>query len=143
MAKNAEIKTTMNKASVTAFLNKVEDEQKRADSFEILKIMKQIAKEEPKMWGPAIVGFGSRHYKYESGREGDMPLLAFSPRKQYLTLYVLVGSDHEAALLKKLGKHTTGKVCLYIKKLSDVDMTVLKDLIAKAFQVEKTRAKSQ
>ena len=143
MAKNADIKTKVNKASVTAFLNKVEDKQKRADSFEILKIMKQVSKKEPKMWGPAIVGFGSYHYKYESGREGDMPLLAFSPRKQYLTLYVLTGAEHEAPLLKKLGRHTRSKVCLYIKKLSDVDMDVLKDLITKAFRVEKARAKIQ
>jgi hypothetical protein len=139
MAKNADIKTKVNNASVAAFLNKVEGEQKRADSFEILKIMKQVSNEEPKMWGPAIVGFGSSHYKYESGREGDMPLLAFSPRKQYLTLYVLEGADHEAPLLKKLGKHTTGKVCLYIKKLSDVNMDVLKDLIAKSYQASKAR----
>ncbi len=143
MAKNAEIQTTVNKASVTAFLNRVEDEQKRADSFEILKIMKQVSKEEPKMWGPAIVGFGSSHYKYESGREGDMPLIAFSPRKQYLTLYLLTGADHEAPLLKKLGKHTTGKVCLYIKKVSDVDRNVLKELITKTFQAEKAKAKSR
>lgn len=143
MAKNADIKTTVNKASVTAFLNKVEGEQKRADSFEIMKIMKQITKMEPRMWGPAIVGFGTSHYKYESGREGDMPLIAFSPRKQYLTLYVLTGADHEAPLLKKLGKHTRSKVCLYIKKLSDVDMKVLKDLITKAFRVEKARMKIQ
>ena len=140
MAKNAEIQTKVNNASVTAFLDKVGDEQKRKDSYEVLKIMQQITKEKPKMWGPAIVGFGSYHYKYESGREGDMPLIAFSPRKQYLTLYLLTGADHEAALLKKLGKHTRSKVCLYIKKLSDVDMNVLKDLITKAFQTSKARA---
>ncbi|MCI0552115.1 MAG: DUF1801 domain-containing protein [Anaerolineae bacterium] len=142
MAKNADIKTTVNKASVTAFLNKVEGEQKRKDSFEILRIMKQVTKMEPKMWGPSIVGFGSYHYKYESGREGDMPLIAFSPRKQYLTLYLLVGADHEAPLLKKLGKFTRSKVCLYIKKLSDVDMEVLKQLITKTFQVEKAKVKT-
>ncbi len=140
MAKNADIKTKVNNASVTAFLNKVEGDQKRKDSFEILKIMKQVSKMEPKMWGPSIVGFGSSHYKYESGREGDMPLIAFSPRKQYLTLYLLVGADHEAPLLKKLGTHTTGKVCVYIKRLSDVDMKVLKELITKTFQVEKAKS---
>ncbi len=142
MAKNADIKTKVNNASVTTFLNKVDSEQKRKDAFEILKIMKQVTKMEPKMWGPSIVGFGSSHYKYETGREGDMPLIAFSPRKQYLTLYVLMGAKHEAPLLKKLGKYTTGKVCLYIKKLSDVDMNVLKDLIAKAFQAEQARVKA-
>lgn len=137
MAKNAEIKTTVNNASVTAFLKKVDDEQKRKDSFEIIKIMQQVSKEKPKMWGPSIIGFGSLHYKYESGREGDMPLIAFSPRKQYITLYLLMGNDYEKPLLKKLGKHTTSKVCLYIKKLSDVDMKTLKELIAKTYQASK------
>jgi hypothetical protein len=135
----AELKTKVNDASVTKFLNSVADEQKRIDSFEILKIMQRIAKEEPKMWGPGIVGFGSYHYKYESGREGDSPLIAFSPRKQNITLYVLQGASHEKPLLKKLGKHSTGKVCLYIKRLSDVDMDVLKDLIAKSLQSSKAR----
>lgn len=136
---NAEVKTKVNNASVAAFLKKVDDEQKRIDSFEIVKIMQQISKEKPKMWGPSIVGFGSYHYKYESGREGDMPLIAFSPRKQYITLYIMVGGAREAQLFKKLGKHTTSKVCLYIKKLSDVDMGVLKDLIANSFQTSKAR----
>lgn len=130
----AEMKTKVNDASVEAFLNKVEDEQKRTDSFEIIKMMKQVTKEEPKMWGPAIVGFGSYHYKYESGREGDMPIIGFSPRKQNLTLYVGLGDDSENPLLKKLGKYTTGKVCLYIKKLADVDRTVLQDLITESFK---------
>ena len=105
----AEIKTKVNEASVEEFLSKVEDEQKRKDSFEIVKIMKQVTKEEPKMWGPAIIGFGSYHYKYESGREGDMPQIAFSPRKQNITLYIGVGDNAENPLLKKLGKYTTGK----------------------------------
>jgi len=139
MAKNADVKTKVNDASVAAFLKKLDDEQKQKDSFEILKIMQQVTKEEPKMWGPSIIGFGSYHYKYESGREGDSPLIGFSPRKQNITLYVLLGSDHENPLLKKLGKHTTGKWCLYIKKLSDVDMDVLKDLIAKSFQTSNAR----
>lgn len=125
----AEIKTKLNDASVEDFLNKVENEQKRKDSFEIIKMMQQATKEEPKMWGPAIIGFGSHHYKYESGREGDMPIIGFSPRKQNLTLYVGLGDDSENPLLMKLGKHTTGKVCLYIKKLADVDRTVLQELI--------------
>ena len=130
MAKNAEIKTKVNDASVEGFLNSVEDDQKRKDSFEIIKMMKQATKEEPKMWGSAIIGFGSYHYKYESGREGDMPIIGFSPRKQSLTLYVGLGDDDsENPLLKKLGKYTTSKVCLYIKKLADVDRTVLQELI--------------
>lgn len=125
----AEMKTKLNDASIEDFLNKVEDEQKRKDSFEIIKMMKQVTKEEPKMWGPSIIGFGSYHYKYESGREGDMPIIGFSPRKQNLTLYVGLGNDSENPLLKKLGKHTTGKGCLYIKKLADIDRTVLQELI--------------
>ena len=129
MAKNAEIKTKVNDASVEGFLNSVEDDQKRKDSFEIIKMMKQATKEEPKMWGSAIIGFGSYHYKYESGREGDMPIIGFSPRKQSLTLYVGLGDDSENPLLKKLGKYTTSKACLYIKKLADVDRTVLQKLI--------------
>ncbi|MDO9086024.1 MAG: DUF1801 domain-containing protein [Anaerolineaceae bacterium] len=130
----AEIQTKVNDASVEEFLNKVENEQKRKDSFEILKIMQQVTKEEPKMWGPAIIGFGSYHYRYESGREGDMPLLAFSPRKQSLTLYIGVGDDSDSPLLRKLGKYTTSKVCLYIKKLADVDRNVLQELIADSFE---------
>ena len=130
----AEIKTKVNEASVEEFLSKVEDEQKRNDCFEIVKIMKQVTKEGPKMWGPAIIGFGSYHYKYESGREGDMPQIAFSPRKQNLTLYVGLGNKSENQLLQKLGKYTTGKGCLYIKKLSDVDRDVLQELIANSFE---------
>ena len=130
----AEIKTKVNEASVEEFLSKVENEQKRRDSLELLKIMKQVTKQEPKMWGPAIIGFGSYHYKYESGREGDMPQIAFSPRKQNLTLYIGVGDDSDNPLLEKLGKYTTGKVCLYIKKLADVDRDVLQELIADSFE---------
>lgn len=130
----AEMKTTVNDASVEEFLSRVEGEQKRRDSFEILKIMKRVTKKKPKMWGPAIIGFGSYHYKYESGREGDMPQIAFSPRKQNLTLYIGVGDDSDNPLLKKLGKYTTGKVCLYIKKLADVDRNVLQELIADSFK---------
>jgi hypothetical protein len=103
MAK-AELKTKVNVASVTEFLNSVADEQKRNDCFEILKMMKQITKEEPKMWGSSIVGFGSYHYKGKSGREGDWMLTGFSPRKQNLTLYLMGGFDTHAALLNKLGQ---------------------------------------
>ena len=127
-------KTVENNASVEEFLSKVTDERKRQDSLEILKIMQQVTKKEPKMWGPAIIGFGSQHYKYESGREGDQPLIGFSPRKQNLSLYIGVGDDSDSPLLKKLGKYSTGKVCLYIKKLADVDMNVLQELIADSFE---------
>ena len=130
----AEIKTKVNDASVEEFLSKVEGEQKRKDSFEIVKIMKQVTKKEPKMWGPAIIGFGSSHYKYESGREGDMPQIAFSPRKQNITLYIGVGDNSDSPLLRKLGKYTTSKVCLYIKKLADVDRSVLQELITDSFE---------
>ncbi len=128
MAK-AELKTKVNDASVTKFLNSVTDEQKRNDCFEILNMMKQITKEEPKMWGASIVGFGSYHYKGKSGREGEWMLIGFSPRKQNLTLYLMGGFDVHAALLNKLGKFTTGAGCLYIKNLEDVDRNVLKELV--------------
>jgi hypothetical protein len=130
----AEIQTKVNDASVEKFLSKIEDEQKRKDCFEIVKIMKQVTKKKPKMWGPAIIGFGSLHYKYESGREGDMPQIGFSPRKQNITLYIGVGDDSDNPLLRKLGKYRTSKVCLYIKKLADVDRNVLQELIADSFE---------
>ena len=130
----AELQTKLNDASVENFLNKVEDDQKRKDCFEIVEMIKQVTKEQPKMWGPAIIGFGSYHYKYESGREGDMMQIGFSPRKQNITLYVGLGEDLENPLLKKLGKYTTGKGCLYIKKLADVDNKVLQELIKESFK---------
>jgi len=130
----AEMKTKLNDASIEDFLNKVDDKQKREDCFEIARMMQQVTKEEPKMWGPAIIGFGSYHYKYESGREGDMMQIGFSPRKQNITLYIGLGSEAENPLLKKLGKYTTGKGCLYIKKLTDVDRNVLQELIKESFK---------
>ena len=129
MAKTAELKTKVNDASVTKFLSGVEDEQKRRDCFEIMKIMKQATKAEPRMWGSSIIGFGSYHYKGASGREGDWMLTGFSPRKENLTLYLMGGFDSQGALLKKLGKHKTSVACLYIKKLDDVDKKVLKELV--------------
>ena len=129
MAKKTELKTKVNKASVEGFLSKVKDEAVRNDCFEILKIMKQVTKEEPKMWGSSIVGFGSYHYKGAGGREGDWMLTGFSPRKQNLTLYLMGGLNTQTALLKKLGKHKTSVGCLYIKKLDDVDKKVLKELV--------------
>ena len=129
----AEMKTVQTEASVEDFLNLIENSQKREDCFEIVKMMKQVTKKEPKMWGPSIIGFGSYHYKYESGREGDSPQIGFSPRKLNITLYILSGSDHENPLLQKLGKHSTSKVCLYIKRLADVDKKVLLELIKESF----------
>lgn len=141
MAKNAELKTKVNDASVEKFLNAVKDEQARTDCYEILKMMKQVTKEEPKMWGSSIVGFGSYHYKGKSGREGDWMLTGFSPRKQNLTLYLMGGFDTHKDLLKKLGKFTTSVGCLYIKKLDDVDKKVLKELVAAS--VKKMKQLSQ
>ena len=138
MAK-AELKTKPTKADVEKFLNSIKDEKKREDSFKILKLMKQIIKEEPKMWGPSIVGFGSYHYKYESGREGDMCITGFSPRKQNLTIYILPGFKRYSDLMKKLGKHKTGSSCLYINKLEDVDLKVLKQLITESVKYMKKK----
>jgi len=131
-----ELKTKLNDASVIDFLNGITDEAKRADSFEILKMMRLIAKQEPKMWGSSIVGFGSQHLKYESGRELEWFTIGFSPRKQNLTLYGM-GNWLETDLLKKLGKHKTGVGCLYIKKLADVDVKVLKELLKQAVKAAK------
>src|SRR5512147_1814962 len=135
MAKTAQVKTTVNDGNVTGFLNSIEDEQKRNDSLAIARLMEQVTKEKPKMWGSSIVGFGSYHYKYESGREGDAPILGFSPRKQNLTLYLPGGLENYQGLMKKLGKYSTGKGCLYIKRLSDIDKNVLKELITESHKV--------
>src|SRR3954469_15184630 len=114
MAKN---KTTETKNSIAAFINSVDDELKRKDSFQIVEIMKKQSGFEPKMWGPAIIGFGSYHYKYESGHEGDAPIIAFSPRKAAISLYLSADPAERVKLLAKFGKHKTGKGCIYIKKL--------------------------
>src|SRR5512147_809343 len=119
----AELKTKPTEQSVEDYLNAIPDEQKRADAFAIVKLMKQVTRAEPKMWGSSIVGFGSYHYKYASGHEGDTCLVGFSPRKQNLTLYLMLGVADYSDLLNKLGKHKTGKGCLYINKLADVDVS--------------------
>lgn len=124
-----ELKTKENDASVEKFLNAVPDEQKRKDCFKLAKLMEKITGEKAKMWGTAIVGFGSYHYKYASGHEGDTCLVGFSPRKQNLSLYLMGAVTGQDALLKKLGKHKTGKGCLYINKLDDVDEKVLAELV--------------
>jgi len=125
----AELKTKLNNASVDKFLKGVKDEQTRADCFQILELMQKATKAEPKMWGTSIVGFGSIHLKYASGRELDWFPIGFSPRKQNLTLYLMGGMESKKELLDKLGKHSTGKGCLYIKKLEDIDIKVLNKLI--------------
>jgi hypothetical protein len=128
----AEAKTKATKESVTAFLNKVEDQTRREDCFAVLEMMRDVTKEEPQMWGSSIVGFGRYRYKYESGREGEWPVTGFSPRKADLTVYIVPGFDIARDLMKRLGKHKTGKSCLYIKSLADVDRKVLKQLIDKS-----------
>ena len=122
----AELKTKLNNASVDKFLKGIKDKQASADCFQIVEIMKKATKAEPKMWGMNIVGFGNYHYKYVSEREGDWFIIGFSPRKQNLTLYGMGNLDEQ--LLEKLGKHSRGKGCLYIKKLADVDIKVLQKL---------------
>src|SRR3989344_3190783 len=130
----SELKTKPTKQSVKEFINKVEDEQKRRDSFEMLAMMEKITGEKAVMWGSSIIGFGSYHYKSErSKQEGDWPLIGFSPRKQNLTLYIMSGFKDNQALLKKLGNHKTSVGCLYIKRLSDVNKAVLINLIEKSF----------
>ena len=129
----AEAKTKPTKLSVDKFIKSQPDARVREDCAVISKLMSEATGEKPKMWGSSIVGFGSYHYKYATGREGDMPIIGFSPRKQNLTLYLLMYRfDEQADLLKKLGKHSLGKGCLYIKRLSDVNLPTLKKLIQRA-----------
>jgi|SRR5271157_289393 len=132
-------KTKPTELSVPAFIDALADETKRADAKALVKMMQGATGEKPRMWGPSIVGFGSYHYKYESGHEGDSPIAAFSPRKAAIVLYGMLGSSDAAALLGKLGKHTTGKGCLYIKKLADVDRKVLETLVVKSFGAKRAR----
>lgn len=127
-----ENKTKPTTASVDSYINAVDDPARRADAKELVQLMQRASGEKPTLWGPSIVGFGTRHYRYDSGREGDAPIVAFSARKAALVLYGLLGHSDADALLAKLGNHTTGKGCLYIKKLADVDSTILEKLIKKA-----------
>jgi hypothetical protein len=117
---------------VAEFLEDLADERRRADSIEVLGLIREVTGLEPRMWGDSIVGFGSYHYTYESGREGDWFLTGFSPRKQNLTVYIMSGFDQEPELMQRLGKHTTGKSCLYLKRLGDVDREVLKELVRRS-----------
>ena len=126
----ANLKTKRTKASVNAFLKGAVDDTCRQDCLTLLRIMKHSTGAEPRMWGSGIVGFGSYHYQYASGREGDWFLTGFAPRKQALTLYIMAGFDRYEALLAKLGQYKTGKSCLYIKRLADVDVAVLKELVS-------------
>lgn len=132
-------KTTKTDLSVDAFIDGVEDKQKQADCRVLIEVMKHVTNDEPKMWGPSIVGFGNYHYKYASGREGDWFHVGFSPRKQNLTMYIMDGFEAYRDYLAELGKFKTGKSCLYVKKLDDVNMDVLQELIEASVkhQVEK------
>jgi hypothetical protein len=122
-------KTTYSGADVNAFINSfVDNEQKRADSFRLVELMREWSGCEPRMWGPTIIGFGNYHYKYASGHEGDAPVIAFSPRKAEFSLYVFSPTDDNKHLLDSLGKYKMGKACLYIKKLSDIDIPTLENL---------------
>ena len=124
----AQNKTTENDLSVPDFLNTIPDENKRADCFNLSDILSLTTGFEAKMWGNAIVGFGSYHYKYESGREGDAPLVGFSPRKDAIALYLSSQFKDREELLAKFGKHKTAKACIYLKKMSDIDVSVLKEM---------------
>ena len=130
----AQLKTQPTDHNVVDFLNGVENAKRREDSFEVLALMREITGEEPLMWGSSIIGFGCYQYKYASGHAGEWFVTGFSPRKQALTLYIMSGFSEYDELLSRLGKHTTGKACLYIKKIEDVDMNVLRELIEKSVE---------
>ena len=125
----ADNKTRPTRASVTAFMAAIEDRKMRADAKQVAAMMRRATGKRARMWGPSIVGDGSYHYRYASGREGDYMITGFSPRRQALTIYIMPGFDRFQGLMSKLGKYTTGKSCLYIKRLADVDETVLERLI--------------
>ena len=125
----SDLKTTPNDASVDAYLDSVENAVRRDDSRRVLAMMEKVAGEPPKMWGLSLVGFGSYHFTYASGREGDWPIVAFAPRKQNLALHIMPGFERYGDLLAKLGKHRTGRSCLYVNKLADIDFAVLEELV--------------
>ncbi len=136
-----ELKTKQNELSVDANIDAIADETRREDCRTVIKLMTKATKEKPKMWGPSIVGFGSYHYKYDSGHEGDMCITGFSSRKNDLTLYLIPGFEQRAELMEKLGKHKNGKSCLYIKRLADIDQKVLTELITLSVKEMKARYK--
>ena len=135
----AEAKTRPTKEKVTDFLNRVSDDSRRADCYAVAKMMEEITGQKPQMWGPSIVGFGTYSYKYASGHSGDWPLAAFSPRKTDLTIYLSVAFEKKEELLSQLGKHKTGKSCLYIKRLADVHLPTLRKLIKASVKDAKDR----
>jgi hypothetical protein len=127
------LKTTLNDADVDAFLAGVDGEQKREDSRTLCRMLAEETGEPPRMWGESIVGFGTYHYTYASGREGDWMALGFAPRKQNLTLYLMDGFDGYSDLLARLGRHSTGKSCLHVKRLADVDVDVLREMVRRSY----------
>ena len=131
----AELKTKPNNQNVDDFLKNVSDPAKRKNCLRVLDIMKQITQQEPKMWGDSMVGFGNYHYQYTSGREGNWFLTGFSPRKQSLTIYIMSGFDQFEHLMSQLGKYKNSKSCLYVKKLDDIDLGILKELIAESIKL--------
>jgi hypothetical protein len=136
----AKTKTTETTVDVEAFIESFANTaQKRQDSYELLHIMEDLTKFKPKMWGPSIIGFGSYHYKYESGHEGDAPLVGFSPRKAEFSLYAFSGLKEHEYLLQNLGKFKVGKVCIYFKKLSDINLDELKKLIKESIKYLETK----
>jgi hypothetical protein len=132
-------KTTETNSSVTDFINAVPDETKRKDSFKLIEIMEAVAGQQAKMWGPSIIGFGTYHYKYASGHEGDAPLIGFSPRKAAISLYMSCETNHHKELLQKFGKYKKAVGCIYIKKLEDVDIGILKEMAIKAIEYMKSK----
>jgi Domain of unknown function (DU1801) len=130
----AQNKTTETGTSVDAFVEAVPDQTQKSDAKALLAMMARLSGETPRMWGPSIVGFGRYHYRYDSGREGDSCRIGFSPRKGQTVIYLVDGYQDRAAQLQRLGKHKTGKSCLYIKRLSDVDQSVLEDMIAASLE---------
>ena len=135
----SKLKTTQNEADVNAFLEAVENPRRRADARQVLDLLQAVTGEPPKMWGSSIVGFGSYHYRYASGREGDWPVVGFSPRKQNLVIYIMPGFSDYGDLLGKLGKYRTGKSCLYVNKLDDVNLELLEQLVRESVKEMKRR----
>lgn len=125
----AEVKMKENDQSVIEFIEEIQHEKKKADAYQLLEIFEAVTGFEAKMWGPSIIGFGSYHYKYASGREGDAPKAAFSPRKAKISLYLAYDSPEREEIMQNFGKHTRSKACIYVNKLADIDLDVLKDLI--------------
>ena len=138
----ADLKTKPSDQSVRKFLDGVADQKRRQECFAVLELMKQVTKQEPKMWGSSMVGFGSYHYKYASGREGDWFLTGFSPRKRDLTIYLMCGFSEHKALMQQLGRFKTGVSCLYVKSIQDIDLRVLKKLVKASVDQLRKQARS-